>query len=103
MPSRTSTYNILNTNVPPVVKGRGSILALTPLGDVPLGRHADEPLAPISIRSMRQYRTTGHGTGSRKSNYAGEARKIFSNSVIETGVLRVAGWRVCSYVSWGSV
>ena len=79
------------------------MLALTPIGDVPSGRHADEPLAPMSIRSMRQYRTTGHGTSSGKSNYAGEARKIFSNSVIEIGVLRVTGWRVYSYVSWGSV
>ena len=62
--------------------------ALTPLGDVPSGRHAGESLAPISIRSIRQYRTTGHGTDSGKFIYAGEARKIFSNSVIETGVLR---------------
>ena len=71
------------------------MLALTPLGDVPSGKHADEPRAPRSIRSMRRYRTTGRGTGSRKSNYAGEARKILSSSVIETGVLRVTGWRVC--------
>ena len=75
------------------------MLALTPLGDVPSGRHADETLAPMSIRSMCQYRSTGHGIGSVKSNYAGEGRKVFSNSVIETGVLRVAGWRVCSFIS----
>ena len=44
---------------------------------------------------MRQYRTTGYGTDSWKFNYAGEARKILSNSVIETEVLRVlGGWSV---------
>ncbi|CAN0383991.1 unnamed protein product [Ascophyllum nodosum] len=74
------------------------LLALTPLGDVPSGKHADEPRAPMSIRSIRQYRTTGLGTSSGKSNYTGEVRKMFSNSVIETGVLRVAGWR---RVMWG--
>ena len=31
------------------------------------------------------------GTGFWEFNYAREAREIFSNSVIETGVLRVAG------------
>ena len=30
----------------------------------------------------------GSGTGFREFNYAGEAREIFSNSVLETGVLR---------------
>ena len=95
MPTRTSTYNVVNTNVPPVVKGRGSIASVNATRGVPSGKHADEPRAPMSIRSIRQYRTTGHGTGSGKSNYAGEAHKLFSNSVIETGILRVAGWRVC--------
>ena len=68
--------------------------------DVLSRRHAGEPLALMSIRSMLQYRTTGHGTGFGKFNYAGEARKIVSDSVIETGVLRVAGWWACSYVSF---
>ena len=59
----------------PWSRAEDRFLALKPLGDVPFGKHADEPRAPLSIRSMRQYRTTGRGTGSRKSNYAGEARK----------------------------
>ena len=33
----------------------------------------------------------GSGTGFWQFNYAGEAREIFSNYVIETGVLRVSG------------
>ena len=76
------------------------LLALAPLGDVPSGRHAGESLAPISIRSICQYRTNGHGTDSGKFIYAGEARKIFSNSVIETGVLRgcwLAGLFLCFF------
>ena len=36
----------------------------------------------------------GSGTGFWQFNYAGEAREIFSNYVIETGVLRVSGWLV---------
>ena len=40
---------------------------------------------------MRHYCTTGHGTGSGKFDYTGEARKIFSNSVIKTEVLMVLG------------
>ena len=39
----------------------------------------------------------GSGTGLGKFHYAGEAREIFWNSVIETRVLRVpAGWLVGS-------
>ena len=42
----------------------------------------------------------GSGTAFWEFNNAGEAREIFSNSVIETGVLRVAGWLVgCLFLS----
>ena len=34
----------------------------------------------------------GSGTGFWEFHHAGKARKIFSNSVIETGALRVASW-----------
>ena len=39
----------------------------------------------------------GYGTGFWEFNYAGKARGIVPNSVIETGVLKVAGWLVYCY------
>ena len=36
----------------------------------------------------------GSGAGFKEFTYAGEAHEIFSSSVIETGVLRVACWLV---------
>ena len=53
---------------------------------------------------MRHYHTAGHGTGSEKFNYAGEARKIISNSVIETEFLRVlGGWSVHIFLCGGVI
>ena len=63
-------------------------------GQVIYGSNSCHPRQAVPI-CMCQYRTTGYGTGSGKFNYASEARKILSNSVIETGVLRVlGGWSV---------
>ena len=40
----------------------------------------------------------GSRTGFWEFNYAGKACEIFSNSVIENGVPRVAGWLSFSFV-----
>ena len=53
---------------------------------------------------MRHCRATGHGTDSGKFNYGGEAHKIFLNSIIETGVLRVlGGWSVHMFFCIGVI
>ena len=57
-------------------------------------RGSSDKHAPVSYN--RANLVLRSGTGSREFIDEGEAHEVVSNSIIETGVLRAAGWLVCS-------